>query len=1748
MKAHTRSQWRHEEAGDAHLSWRWVALAAVLAGITFAVFWQEREASPSRTMIVGETAWSVAVPSEHRAVELPVNRRVTAAPAVVSGERAVAWLKEEGSYESLADAVRAARYAMERLNPTLPSSRGAEFFAENPVQQLRGWFGRDGVEFASGRNEDWSFALRMTGASGTVTARQDRAEVQRAGVVEWYENTDAGVEQGFIIGTPPAQHGELRVAMKMSGDLHATVESEDAIVFRTAAGQPVLRYADLHATDALGRALPVRMELTDSQLALVVDDRDAVYPLMIDPLITTPPQAKLVADGSMPESAFADAVALDGDSAVFGAYGANTPVAAGAGAAYVFTRTGTVWNQEAKLYASDGAAGDSFGDAVAVSGDTVIVGSPGSDVPGGYTQAGAAYVFVRSGGAWSEQQKLNVSVTNWADSLGVAVAIEGDTAIVGAKGTDIPGATNAGAAYVFTRSGAVWAQAALLMASDGATGDSFGQAVALTTTTNPADTVLVGSPYASAGAAYTGAAYVFTHEAGTWTQQAKLVASDAAAHDIFGFSVALSGPTALVGAYHDDTIHGTAAGSAYVFTRAGTAWTEQANLLPSTGGSAFSFGFSVALSGDTALVGSRDASVGGVTGSGAAHVFVRTGTTWSQQQALDPGDAQLYGVFGCAVALSGDRALVGSTLSDSSAGPRSGSGYIFNRTGTVWTAQAKLTIAGGAPADLFGSAVALQENTALVGVPNGDTAAGSNAGCAYVFTRGGNVWTPRKKLTASDGAAEDHFGASVAITTYKAVIGAPGADPGGVADAGSAYVFLHSGMTWIFEEKLSASDGAAQDHFGQSVAIDEDKLMVGAPGVDGVGGADYGAAYAYQWNGLNWSDEQKLAHDTLNESSQFGSAVAMSGDFAVVGAPGTDADGVDVGRAYAFVWNTPVAGDWSPHSVLSAFTSVGGYLGYSVALDGDTAVLGAPSATIVGRHGQGKAAVFVRSGDMWNGPVMLTATDGDTDDNFGASVAVDGDRVAIGAWQMDTPAWLDAGAVYLYSRAGTAWDLSTRLLHPDASHNDRLGASVAISGDTILAGTMSGNTVNGTDAGSAYAFVLPLPPSPPVISPVTIGSTNANPLYARTADTIALTFTADKPLQTPVVTIAGHDVVPVNTSGNTWRATLPVVDADPQGAVAFSLTATALDGTTTGPITATTGGGGVTIDTILPTITGGTSPRIIFVGTPLANYLASAEITDVTPLTTTQTPPAGTVLAQGWSDVVLSATDAAGNEQVKTFTLAVRPVNPMNTLLLAKGDLAPGAGTTGGPPANALLATFGVPAVDDLGNVAFTAKWTAAPRGGGSGIFTKTACIATVGGAVPGVSNATFRTLSDPVIESGRIAFLATLGGVPKTSASAVMSDAPSGSLAVIARTGEAAPGAGGGTFKAFKAISVQDDSVAIFAQLKAAAASDLGLWLQDATHPLALVLREGQVVNNRTIKTLVAFAVGSGSPGAGRGWHVIGGGQPHVLALALFTDRTQAVLGATRDGAVTVFSQSGAGGAGGPTIANATFASYGLPAVSSSGRGAFLGTLTTGAGGVTKANARGVFANVSGTLFTPILRVGDVVSSGGAAVTALKDPVFSLDNTLAFAATLKGGGFKGDATKTIFWRKSTGSLDLLAQGGAGNRVVPDLPDAQFKTFTSLAVAPNRGPLFTATLVPGKGGVTKTSASGLWAMDFTGDLRLIFRLGDSVGGKTVKTFTLLNATRGSTGVTRSFNSIGHVAWLATFKEDKSQAIVVSDVP
>jgi hypothetical protein len=537
--------------------------------------------------------------------------------------------------------------------------------------------------------------------------------------------------------------------------------------------------------------------------------------------------------------------------------------------------------------------------------------------------------------------------------------------------------------------------------------------------------------------------------------------------------------------------------------------------------------------------------------------------------------------------------------------------------------------------------------------------------------------------------------------------------------------------------------------------------------------------------------------------------------------------------------------------------------------------------------------------------------------------------------------------------------------------------------------------------------------------------------------------------------------------------------------------------------------------------------------------------------------------------VTVTAKDAVGNTATATFHVTVRLNSPINTALLVPGADAPGQGTPGGPPAGAKLTSFGVPAVDDEGTVAFLAKWTVTgpPLSRGSGLFTKTNCVAKIGGAT-GIAGVTFRTLADPVIGGGRVAFLATLAGVPVTRAGSVWSGPPA-AVTLVAQAGDIAPdGAGaqpvgGAKFRIFKAAAVEGESVAIFAQLtggtvprNATAANDYGLWVKDAAHPLTLVLREGQVVAGRTIKTLATFAVGNGSPGQGRGWLTQTANGPRVLALVAFTgtDKAQAVVGVGFTGGVGVLAQNNPNSTL-PDIATASFASFGFPTVNPVGKSAFLASLAVTPGGpATIANARGVFVDYGNSTYTKIARVTEPAQGTGTTFSLLKDPVLAEDNAIAFPASLKATTtVKGFATRTLWWKTNFGPLQLLAQGGPrpDGQPIPGLPiEAQWTSFPSLAIAADRGPLFSATLLVGKGGVNAATASGVWATDYAGVTRLLFRTGipDAIlAGKTLKSYSLLKTAVGSVGVTRSFNNVGQLVWLATFT-DRTTALITTDVP
>ena len=387
------------------------------------------------------------------------------------------------------------------------------------------------------------------------------------------------------------------------------------------------------------------------------------------------------------------------------------------GAVYVYVRNGNAWAQQAYLKASNPDPEDQFGWSVSISGDTIVVGawnesSSATSVNGNQSlnnapSAGAAYVFVRSGTNWSQQAYIKASNTGAGDLFGYSVGIDGDTIVVGSPyeasvATGINGNQSdnsvqySGAAYIFTRSGTVWSQQAYVKASNTGTNDTFGAAVAISSNTVAVAAIIEASGSAGINgnqfdnsASGAGAVYVFTRSGTAWSQEAYIKASNPETEDVFGFGLALDGNTLAVGAFHEDSgsvgVNGNQSdntladsGAAYVFFRNGTTWSQQAYLKASNSHSNDLFGISVAVQGDNLVVSASNESsnatgVNGsqtnsaALGSGAAYLFRRSGTNWSQSSYIKPSNTGANDSFGTDVAISGETLVIGAENEESSA-------------------------------------------------------------------------------------------------------------------------------------------------------------------------------------------------------------------------------------------------------------------------------------------------------------------------------------------------------------------------------------------------------------------------------------------------------------------------------------------------------------------------------------------------------------------------------------------------------------------------------------------------------------------------------------------------------------------------------------------------------------------------------------------------------------------------------------------------------------------------------------------------------------------------------------------------------------------------------------------------------------------------------------------------------------------------------------------------------------------------
>jgi hypothetical protein len=689
-------------------------------------------------------------------------------------------------WSSIREAYDVGRHAVRR-------QENGTYAARNPGQRWRTEFDRRGF-FVRPDHGQWTWGLELqavgthnSSACSHITFRDNKLSYHWGeNVEEWFINDRRGLEQGWTLQNPlvagnigVAEHRALTLTLKIRGDLSPRISKDHrSIAFQTTAGTAALTYGGLRAWDAAGRTLEVRFTPTgdSTSFCIAIDDTRATYPITVDPIA-----------------------------------------------------------QQAYLKASNTASNDAFGSSVAVSGDTVVIGAVGEDSAAtgvGGDQAnnaasgsGAAYVFTRSGGTWTQQAYLKASNTGSNDAFGYSVAISGDTVVVGAVGED----------------------------------------------SNETGTAGTG---ASNSASDSGAAYVFVRSGTTWTQQAYLKASNTGAGDEFGYSVAISGETVIVGAFWEDSaatgINGDqantsapGAGAAYVFLRGGTAWSQQVYLKASNSGNSDHFGTSVAISDDTAIIGAilEDSAATGVNGnqanetvldSGAAYVFVRSGATWSQQAYLKASNTDTSDDFGISVTVSGNTAVVGAEREQSNATgvngngsdnsqPFAGAAYVFVRSGTTWSQQAYLKASNTAAGDRFGRVVGISGEKLVVGAFGEDGAAtgvngnqnnrsASSAGAGYLFVRSGDTWSQQAYLKASNTSASDEFGSAVAIAGDTAIAVSKGEDSAATGvnenqgdnsafDSGAAYVFNLNvpAISEIAVEQPSGTDltsGVAAVDFG----------------------------------------------------------------------------------------------------------------------------------------------------------------------------------------------------------------------------------------------------------------------------------------------------------------------------------------------------------------------------------------------------------------------------------------------------------------------------------------------------------------------------------------------------------------------------------------------------------------------------------------------------------------------------------------------------------------------------------------------------------------------------------------------------------------------------------------------------------------------------------------------------------------------------------------------------------------------
>ena len=791
-------------------------------------------------------------------------------------------------------------------------------------------------------------------------------------------------------------------------------------------------------------------------------------------------ETKLTASDGAADDYFGYSVALDGTTLVVGAY-LDDDNAGNSGSVYVYDLTKTINDEEfeRKITASDAASGDYFGRFVAIDGNTLVVSSYFDDDNG--SESGSVYVYdlTKNNRETGFERKITASDGAVTDRFGISVAIDGNTLAVGAYYDDDNG-MNSGSVYVYdltkiNQSGFE----RKITASDGAEFDFFGWSVALDGTT-----LVVGAYGDDDNAVNSGSVYVYdlTKTINDEEFERKIIASDGAAGDHFSHSVAIDGTKIVANAYNDDD-NGKDSGSVYVYDLTKTSEDDgfETKITASDGANNDLFGISVALNGTTLVVGSSlDDDNGSESGSVYVYDLTKNIEDEGFETKITASDGAESDYFGVSVAIDGNTLVVGA-YNDDDNGNDSGSVYVFNGTfgsGNTDTedpiTETKLTASDGGQYDYFGFSIAIDGTTLVVGALVDDDK-GPDSGSVYVYDL---TKTPEDdgfetKITASDGAASDYFGVSVAIDGTTLVVGAYGDDDNG-PQSGSVYVYdlTKTINDEEFERKITASDDASSDQFGQSVALNGTTLVVGAH-LDDDKGTNSGSVYVYDLTKTPEDDgfETKITPSDGAASDFFGQSVALNGTTLVVGAYEDDDNGPQSGSVYVYDLTKTINDEEFERKITASDGASSDQFGQSVALNGTTLVVG---AHLDNDKELQSGSVYVydltKTSADTGFETKITASDGAASDFFGQSVALNGTTLVVGSFEDDDKG-TGSGSVYVYDLTKTPVDdgFERKINASDGANYDLFGLSVALDGTTLVVGAYSDDD-KGTNSGSVYVY------------------------------------------------------------------------------------------------------------------------------------------------------------------------------------------------------------------------------------------------------------------------------------------------------------------------------------------------------------------------------------------------------------------------------------------------------------------------------------------------------------------------------------------------------------------------------------------------------------------------------------------------------------------------------------------------------